>query len=170
MSKGAGIGFPLEAPPRRWITGVLLNWFSGGVGAGFVYILFEFSKSQPQVISALLRDWGDNFILLIALMILGNRYMSQTSQFQSDNIRLHGESIRAQGDSVRAQERLAENVGKLVEKDDQRAREQDIMLNHLARGNEEIIGHLKGLSRAGAENLQRLDDLACMQKKPCDLK
>jgi hypothetical protein len=43
---------------------------------------------------------------------------------------------------VVAQEVLAAGVNALVSKDDQRAREQDIMLNHLAASSERILADL----------------------------
>jgi hypothetical protein len=44
--------------------------------------------------------------------------------------------------SVSAQEQLAANVGALVQKDDERAREQDITLNFLARNSAEVLDRL----------------------------
>jgi hypothetical protein len=58
--------------------------------------------------------------------------------------------IEAMRESSQAQQRLADNVGALVMKDDQRAREQELLLNHLARQSDTILRELRSF-KCGAQ-------------------
>jgi hypothetical protein len=122
----------------RWV----LTAFGGGAGAALGYTAIQAIKAHPELLQQLLSSGAFGFAALIIGMVIFRQ------QFENFNV--------TQQRGVFAQEQLAISISELVSRDDQRAREQELTLNHLARGTDEI--------------LRRLDDLACLQKKQCDLK
>jgi hypothetical protein len=112
-----------------------LRYLLHGVGGGTAVVIglaaIEAVKQKPEFLPQLL---SGNVLLFgiaaIGLVVFDRRLQSYTE--------LHTRAVAAQ-------EQLAANVGALVAKDDERAREQDITLNYLARNSEKILERLEKL-------------------------
>jgi len=115
------------------IQGRNVRWVltAAGSGAGIVLGLagIKVLVTRPEFLPQLVSGGGLWFAALAIGMVM---FRSEMRNFNSMQER-----------HVVAQERLAENVGALVSKDDQRAREQDLLLNHLARQSDKILEELQ---------------------------
>jgi hypothetical protein len=120
-----------KAPWLRYV----LHGLGGGTAVMIGLAAIEAVKQRPEFLPQLL---GGN-VLFFSALVLGMVVFDRRLQSYAE--------LHARG--VTAQEQLAANVGALVAKDDERAREQDITLNYLARNSEKILqelGELKGKS------------------------
>jgi len=113
--------------------GGALRWMLGGLGGGagvtLALAMIDMVKSRPEFFPQLLNSGLLGFTALMGGMVLFGRKFDAFNEVQ----------LR----QVAAQERLAANVGALVEKDDSRAREQELTLNHLARQSDAILQELQ---------------------------
>src|SRR3970282_1026593 len=126
---------------------------AGGAG-GVLALLFFLLDSRPELAKILLERvliaWGPQFIILLLLFaflyLLADRYAPHL--------------IPAQRDTAFASERLAAALDRLVSRDNSFQREQDVLLNPVARRVEALHkllenhhralnGHLAQLSRRG---------------------
>jgi hypothetical protein len=108
----------------------------GGAGAMLGYEAIKAVSARPEFLPQLLSSGVLGFAALVVGMVIFRK------QFESFNA--------TQQRHAGAQEQLAANVGALVGKDDQRAREQDIMLDHLSRTSDRILTELRELRLAPA--------------------
>lgn len=110
-----------------------LRWLLHGVGGGTAVVIglaaIEAVKQKPEFLPQLL----SGNVLLFGIAAIGLVVFDRRLQSYAD---LHQRAVAAQ-------EQLAANVGALVSKDDQRAREQDILLGHLARQTDTILRYLE---------------------------
>lgn len=114
--------------PMRWFMGA----FGGGLAGGSIYLMFKLYASDREVALQVI-DSVPLFVIIVLLITVGGPMLD-------DRFR---RVIEAMQEGSRAQQKLADNVGTLVMKDDIRAREQDILLNHLARTSETILGEVR---------------------------
>lgn len=100
-----------------------LSYLLHGVGGGTAVVIglaaIEAVKQKPELLPQLL---GGN-VLVFAIAAIGLVVFDRRLQSYAE---LHSRSVAAQ-------EQLAANVGALVSKDSEREREQDILVNYLAR-------------------------------------
>lgn len=110
-----------------------LSWLLHGVGGGTAVVIglaaIEAVKQKPEFLPQLL---GGN-VLFFSALVIGMVVFDRRLQSYAE---MHARSVSAQ-------EQLAANVGALVSKDDQRAREQEILLGHLARQTDTILRYLE---------------------------
>jgi hypothetical protein len=122
-----------------------LQWTLGAFGGGAGVVLgiagIRAMIARPEFLPQLLSGGFLGFSALIVGMVIASK---KADAFQASHIR-----------SVVAQEHLAQNVGNLVMKIstrdealEQRAREQELTLNHLARQCDEILRRLPHEGRA----------------------
>jgi hypothetical protein len=114
--------------------------FGGGAGVTVGVAVIELLKARPEFLTQLLNGGILSFAALMVGMVMFRK------QFDSFNA--------SQERHVVAQERLAENVGGLVQKIavrdealEQKTREQEITLNHLARQMDETLRHVVELRK-----------------------
>jgi uncharacterized protein YbaP (TraB family) len=116
---------------------LLLKWTLHGVGGGAAIslglALIEALKQRPEMLPQLLNGGFLSFLALVAGMVIFDRRLGQFAE--------------AHGRGVAAQEELASSVTMLAQKDDQRAREQDILLDHLAHGQQQILDEILELRK-----------------------
>jgi len=115
--------------------GGIWKWALGGLGAGGGVTLglavIEMVKARPEFFPQLLNSGLLGFgALMFGIVVVGKKF----DAFNVTQLR-----------QVAAQEQLAANVGALIEKDDNRLREQELTLNHLARQSDQILEELKQL-------------------------
>ncbi len=121
----------------RWV----LAGAGGGAGVAIGIAAIRALTARPEFLPQLLGGGFLGFSTVIVGLVI---FSKKADVFQATQIR-----------AVVAQEQLAHNVGNLVTKItlrdeafEQRAREQDITLNHLARQSDEILKRLPKLTRA----------------------
>ena len=132
---------------------------AGGVG-GMLTLLFFLLDQRPELAQTLLDRvvvaWGPQFVIVLLLFaflyLLADRYAPRL--------------IAAQTESALALQNLAGAVRQLVERDNAFQREQDVLLNHVARRvdalyrmveqhHRTVNGHLNNLSREKPRDLSR---------------
>jgi hypothetical protein len=111
-----------------WIRHAIQGVGIGGGGMIAIEAIKELGK-HPELLPQLTSGVIPYICFAIVALVIVDRRLGTFSE------------MHAKG--VAAQEMLAANVGALVMKDDQRAREQDILLDHLARNSEETLSLVK---------------------------
>jgi hypothetical protein len=129
-----GEGVELKVLKAKGLLSWALGFFGGGAGITLGYAAIQAVKARPDFLQQLLSGGALWFASLVIGMVIFRR---QLEVFNAMQLR-----------HVIAQEKLAQNVGELVTRDDQRAREQDLLLNHLARNSDEILRQLAELRNA----------------------
>ena len=131
-----------KTPERRYLKATL-----AGAG-GLLDLLWFLVEQRPELAQLLLERiviaWGPQFVILLLLFgflyLLADRYAPRL--------------IAAQRETAVALQSLARAVEQLVARDNSFQREQDVLLNHVARRVEAIHkllnGHLSRLSRASS--------------------
>ena len=121
-----------ESPESLLAKWPWLRFVLHGIGGGTAVMIglaaIEAVRQRPDFLPQLL---GGN-VLMFSALVIGMVVFDRRLQSYAE---LHGRSVTAQ-------EQLAANVGALVAKDDERAREQDITLNYLARNSAEVLERL----------------------------
>ena len=124
---------------RRYLKATL----AGGAG-GLLTLLFFLLEERPELVQLLLERvviaWGPQFVIVLLLFaflyLLADRYAPRL--------------IQAQSETALALQTLAGAVQQLVARDDAFQREQDVLLNHVARRVDSLHQLLE--SRLGALN------------------
>lgn len=107
---------------------------SMGAGAVVAYALWEIARSQPLALVNVVHDFGaGTFIGACGLFIFDRRF---------------GQTVEATRESAKAQQALADSVQQLVNKDDRRAQEQDLMLATIAGNTEKLLARLAESEKA----------------------
>lgn len=134
---------PSRPPNRRYLKATL----AGGAG-GLLAVLVVLLEQRPELAELLLERvliaWGPQFVIVLLLFaflyLLADRYAPRL--------------IAAQRDTALALQNLAGAVQQMVARDDAFQREQDVLLNHVARRVEALFklleSHLSRLPRANA--------------------
>lgn len=136
-------------PRRRYLRATV----AGGAG-GMVALLFFLLEQRPELARLLLERvliaWGPQFVIVLLLFaflyLLADRYAPRL--------------IAAQNQTALALQNLARAVEQIVDRDNSFQREQDVLLNHVARRvdalhrlleshHRALNGHLSRLSSAG---------------------
>ena len=133
-----------KPPERRYLKATL-----AGAG-GFLALLWFLVEQRPELAQLLLERiviaWGPQFVILLLLFgflyLLADRYAPRL--------------IAAQRETAVALHSLARAVEQLVARDNSFQREQDVLLNHVARRVEAIHKLLETQSRALNGHLSRL--------------
>jgi len=147
---------PVEAAPaaakagnRRYLKATLAGG-AGGLIAVLVFLLEQRPELAQVLIERILVAWGPQFVIVLILLaflyLLADRYAPRL--------------ISAQRETTVALQSLANSVDRLVARDNSFQREQDVLLNHVARRVEALHkllenhhralnGHLAQLSRRG---------------------
>jgi hypothetical protein len=110
--------------------------FGGSAGVGFILAqaAYKLAESQPSAVVEVVRGWGPLGVIGIVGMVLVDRRWAQ--------------SIEAHGKVAESQQVLAVAVQKIADKDDQRIREQELVLDHLSKTNEKIFTTLEAMRDA----------------------
>ena len=115
--------------------GALLKWglgaLGGGAGISLGFAGIEALRARPEFLPQLLSSGVLGFAALVVGMVI---FRSELKNFNCLQLR-----------NAVAQEQLAAGVSALAAKDDQRAREQELTLNHLARQSDQILSELKSM-------------------------
>lgn len=132
------------APNRRYLKATL-----AGSAGGLVALLFFLLEQRPELAQLLLERvviaWGPQFIILLLLFsflyLLADRYAPRL--------------IAAQSETALALQNLARAVEQLVTRENSFQREQDVLLNHVARRVEALHELLTSTHRALNGHLAR---------------
>lgn len=150
----------VPAPPKPVNRRFLKATLAGGAG-GLIAVLIFLLEQRPELaqvlIERILVAWGPQFIIVLVLLaflyVLADRYAPRL--------------IRAQSETALALQDLARSVEQLASRDDAFRREQDVLLNHVARRVDSLHklfeshrrvlnGHLSRLTRtARKKNTQK---------------
>ena len=133
-------------PDRRYLKASLV----GGAG-GLVAVLFFLLEQRPELARLLLERvviaWGPQFVIVLLLFaflyLLADRYAPRL--------------IAAQSETALALQNLARAVEQLVAREDSFQREQDVLLNHVARRvdalHQLLVAHLPRAKSRGHRRL-----------------
>ena len=132
-------------PQRRYLKATL----AGGAG-GLLALAFLLLEQRPELARLLLERvliaWGPQFVILLLLFafiyLLADRYAPRL--------------IAAQNQTALALQNLARAVEQLVARDNAFQREQDVLLNHVARRVDALHTRLESHHRALNGRLARL--------------
>lgn len=113
---------PLKSEGRRYLKATV----AGGAG-GLLALLFFLLEQRPELARLLLERvliaWGPQFVIVLLLFaflyLLADRYAPRL--------------IAAQNQTALALQNLAQAVEQIVERENSFQREQDVLLNHVAR-------------------------------------
>ena len=138
---------PTNQSPRHKFAGAVA---AGGMG-GLLTLLIVLLETRPQLAEMLLDriviPWGPQFILALLLIgflfLLADRYAPRL--------------IAAQTETATALEHLASAVQQSVERDNSFQREQDVLLNHVARQVEALRRAIDSHHRAVTHRLAALE-------------
>ncbi len=117
-------GSKLENLAVRWLQKLI---FGCGIGGGAALMFFLADKQPIRLIEMLEKFGPETFLGVIALVILDRNMKS---------------GISIQRDSVAAMEKAADAVKQIANKDDERVREMELVVDHLARGMRELRGEI----------------------------
>lgn len=120
-----GVLMTSKTPWLRWI----MHGIGGGGAVAVGLAVIKAVENRPEFLPQLLGGNAPLFTALLLAMFFANQRFSQFTELQTRN--------------VEANEKLAAGVNALVMKDDQKAREQEILLDHLAKQTEKILAHLE---------------------------
>lgn len=115
----------------------------GGVGAG-VTIALVLAEKEPKLLIQTFFAWGPaSLIGLVAIVLVGagiSKGFTRVMDF--------GEQLLQVGrDNATSQTRLADAVNQIAQKDDERAREMDLVVGQLARNSRQILEDLRELKQ-----------------------
>ena len=147
---------PNAAKPNRRYLKATLAGGAGGLIAVLIFLLEQRPELAQVLIERILVAWGPQFIIVLVLLaflyLLADRYAPRL--------------IRAQSETALALQDLARSVEQLATRDDAFRREQDVLLNHVARRVDSLHklfeshrralnGHLSRLTRATKKDRSR---------------
>ncbi len=134
-----------DPKPRRYLKATV-----AGTAGGLLALLFFLFDERPELAKLLLERiviaWGPQFVILLLLFaflyLLADRYAPRL--------------ISAQRETAFALHSLARAVEQLVARDDSFQREQDVLLNHVARRVEALHKLMENHHRALNGHLAKL--------------
>lgn len=147
---------PAPKPANRRYLKATLAGGAGGLITILVFLLEERPELAQVLIDRILVAWGPQFVIVIVLLaflyLLADRYAPRL--------------IRAQSETALALQDLARSVEQLASRDDAFRREQDVLLNHVARRVDSLHklfdshrralnGHLSRLTRTQRKEMNR---------------
>lgn len=113
----------------------VLKLILGGSGAGAGAVLglavWRLVESEPAAVLQLVSGWGPLAVLGVVGMVLADKRF--------------GQLIDSQAKNAEAQQSLAAAVNRLVERDDEKAREMELVIGHLARNTERILDRVSAI-------------------------
>jgi hypothetical protein len=114
----------------------LPGWLlSGGMGAGAA-IAYVLAEREPKALIETFQHWGMWSMLGLVAMVLASR--------AGDRLMDLGErAIQAVTNSAASQQQLADAVNTIAKKDDERAREMELVVDHLARNSRRALDDLR---------------------------
>ena len=144
-----------KSPNRRYLRATV-----AGSAGGVLALLFFLLDSRPELAKILLERvliaWGPQFVILLLLFgflyLLADRYAPRL--------------ISAQRETAVALQSLANSVDLLVARDNSFQREQDVLLNHVARRVEALHKLLENHHRALNGHLAKLSKRGRAERRP----
>ena len=118
-------------------NGSLLRWLLGTGTAGFGVViglgLLEAVRAKPEMALRLLESWGPLFgVIVMGAVVFDRRF---------------GQFIRTQQETAVALTGVSEAVRQIADKDDQRAREQDLRLSYLASNSDAVLKEIREVKK-----------------------
>jgi hypothetical protein len=137
------------------VAKLMLTGAGGGVGSIVIYVAWQLAKEEPKAfIDALVRlgeSWGPmalvSIVVVSVLSFIGNKLIDVNREHGKQMIEISREHGEAQTKTAVAMEQLAAGVGRIAEKDDERQRENELILDHLARSSRDNQVLLRQMSR-----------------------
>lgn len=114
-------------------------------GGGLMYCVEVLAGSQSKAVIDMLGSFGPLFIVAAGMLYVLDRRMGQ---FISTSREFTGDLVGAMTQNAVAQQRTADAISTIAQKDDQRARETELVLGHLARTSEKILDKVNALEAA----------------------
>ena len=115
----------------------------GGLGAG-VTIALVLAEKEPKLLIQTFFAWGPaSLIGLVAIVLVGTGMSKGFTRVMD-----FGEQLLQVGrDNALSQQRLADAVNQIAQKDDERAREMDLVVGQLARNSRQILEDVRELKQ-----------------------
>ena len=134
MDKNGGEKTEIRLP--RWLQHLLFGGAMTSIGA----VVYTLAEKEPRLLIETLQKFGPStFLGLVALVIL-------------DRGLKNGITILREG--TIAQQRLADAVQAIAQKDDERARELELVVGHLARNSRQILEEIKSMKQGLTEKVE----------------
>lgn len=110
----------------------LLTGGSAGIGAVLAYFVFNATGEERKMLIETISRFGPWFVMAIAGIVFVDRRV--------------GEGITVLKENATSQQKLADAVSLIAQRDDNRAREQELTMATLVRQQEEMHGKLDGIA------------------------
>jgi multidrug efflux pump subunit AcrB len=115
----------------------------GGVGAGAT-IALVLAEKEPKLLIETFAHWGaPSLIGLVAVVLLGQGISKGFTRAMDFGERM----LQVGRDNAASQERLASAVNQIAQKDDERAREMELVVGQLARNSRQILDDIRELKQ-----------------------
>jgi hypothetical protein len=112
----------------------LLTGGGVGLGAALGYFLMSATGDERKLLIETVAKFGPWFVMGIAGIVFVDRRV--------------GEGINVLKENASSQQKLADAVSSIANRDDERARENEIVVGVLARNSSEILSRMKGIEQA----------------------
>jgi hypothetical protein len=114
----------------------LPGWLlSGGMGAGAA-IAYVLAEREPKALIETFQRWGAWSLIALVGMVFASRVGERAMD-------LAERGIQAVSNSAASQQQLADAVNTIAKKDDERAREMELVVDHLARNSRRALDDLR---------------------------
>jgi hypothetical protein len=121
---------PVASAKTEALKLTLAKWSAGGASALLVWEIFRLLERSDMAVSQVLQ-WGPMFVVSLALMMLADRRA--------------GQFIDLQAQQTAAMLGIQTSFQQMAARDDQRAREQEIVLDHLAQNSEKLLRKMEAI-------------------------
>jgi hypothetical protein len=147
MSDGASV--PLNGDSVKKIALTSFGVSGGAVSAYLaITMLKDVVKAEPRMILQTLTNWGPLFFFAMVIVFLGDKRFGEM-------ITVSRENADAALQNAKAMQELADGVRMIASRDDQRAREQELLLDHLNSTNQRIFDSLDAIQESIGESKRK---------------
>jgi hypothetical protein len=130
--------FPKEAISK--LPHVLIG---GGVGAG-VTVALILAQKEPKLLIETFAHWGaPSLIGLVAVVLVGQGVATGFTKVMEFGAQM----LEVGRENASSQQRLADAVNQIAQRDDERAREMELVVGQLARNSRQILEDIRDLKQ-----------------------
>lgn len=137
----------------------VVTWVMSGTAGVIAYALLAIMRGSPQAALAVLTSWGPLFAVVLALLMLldrwGQRFGDKLLETTAASAAAQQASAEAQKANAEAQRSMAAAIERIAAKDDERARERELAMDHLAYTAQAILQKVMTIEERCAMNVCR---------------
>lgn len=121
-----------------------------GTAAGSAAIVYALAqKTDPALLIKLFEGWGPLGVIVILGMVMANQWIGK-------GVEACKEIAASQQKVADSQQNLADSVKAIAAKDDERSREMELVVNHLARNSKQLLEDVSAMRREMGEMRKQL--------------